>query len=209
MAHRTVAREAAHEEVVQGSRFIASVAEADSPTDAERHVEAARAAHPEATHHCWAYRIGTAQRFADDGEPGGTAGRPMLEVILKRRLDHVSAVVVRYFGGKKLGAGGLARAYSGSLAKALDAAGVRQVVDVARLTVRAPFASADVVLRSLDAFAKTHQPFSREAPEFDGRGMVLGVTLPVEAAAELRRALGEATRGSARVEPDDLAVRGG
>lgn len=200
MAHRTVAVAAEHEELVQGSRFIAYVAEVMDVAAAASHLATLRAAHPDATHHCWAYRVADAQRFSDDGEPGGTAGRPMLEVILKRDLDHVSAVVVRYFGGKKLGAGGLVRAYSGSLAKALDAAGTREVVDVVRLAVRAPFAATDVVLRLLDAAALECAPFVREAPEFDGDGLIVHVTLAVAAADELREELREATHGSASVE---------
>lgn len=185
---------------MQGSRFIAYVAEVMDVAAAASHLATLRAAHPDATHHCWAYRVADAQRFSDDGEPGGTAGRPMLEVILKRDLDHVSAVVVRYFGGKKLGAGGLVRAYSGSLAKALDAAGTREVVDVVRLAVRAPFAATDVVLRLLDAAALECAPFVREAPEFDGDGLIVHVTLAVAAADELREELREATHGSASVE---------
>lgn len=66
--------------------------------------------HPGASHHCWAFRFGEVQRFSDGGEPAGTAGRPMLEVLLKRGVDRTLAAVVRYFGGTKLGAGGLARA---------------------------------------------------------------------------------------------------
>ncbi|HRQ10355.1 MAG: YigZ family protein [Trueperaceae bacterium] len=202
MAHSTIARAAMHEEVVQGSRFIAYADVAGAVGAATDHLAAIRAEHPAATHHCWAYKIGTAQRFSDDGEPGGTAGRPMLEVILKRGLDHVSAVVVRYFGGKKLGAGGLVRAYSGSLAKALDLAGTHEVPDTLSVTVRAPFAYTDAVLRLLDSYSKTHAPFVREAPEFDGAGLVARVTLAVHDEGGLLRDLTELTQGTARLQAD-------
>jgi putative IMPACT (imprinted ancient) family translation regulator len=110
MAHRTLARRAEHEDVVKGSRFVALVAPLEGLEDAERVLAASRARHPHATHHAFAMRWGSMMRASDDGEPGGTAGRPMLEVLLKHELDHVAAVVARTFGGTKLGAGGLARA---------------------------------------------------------------------------------------------------
>lgn len=202
MAHRTVRAAASHEEVVSGSRFIGYVVEVDDVEAAAIHLAGVRAAHPAATHHCWAHRVGPAQRFSDDGEPGGTAGRPMLEVILKRDLDHVSAVVVRYFGGRKLGAGGLVRAYSGTLAKALDAAGVRDVVDVAGVTVRAPFAHTDTVLRLLADAAEKTAPFDLSAPTFDAGGLVVRLSVPEEALAVLSAALREATSGAASLEVD-------
>src|SRR5690606_31894770 len=85
-----------------------------------------RAEHPTATHHCYAYVIGadaSVQRCSDDGEPGGTAGPPMLRMLLRRDVRYAVAVVVRYFGGTKLGAGGLIRAYGGAVGAALDAVG--------------------------------------------------------------------------------------
>ena len=155
-----------------------------------------RAAHPDASHHVWAYRVGEAQRFSDDGEPGGTAGRPVLEVVLKRDLDFVAVVVVRYFGGRKLGAGGLARAYGAAAARALDAAGEQVVVDLARLRVTASFADADVVLRTLDAEADV----DRGEAGYDAAGLVLEVTLPETDVPELAERLREVTRGAASIE---------
>lgn len=201
MAHTTLDREATHEESVLGSRFIGYVVTVDSPAGASAHLAEIRAAHPSATHHCWAYRVGDVQRFSDDGEPGGTAGRPMLEVILKRDLDHVSAVVVRYYGGRKLGAGGLVRAYSGTLAKTLDRAGTREVVDVASFVVSAPFAYTDLLMRLLDEFSLRLSPFERSAPAFDENGPRVVVTLPAGAEDELTRALVEATNGAAELLP--------
>lgn len=202
MAHVTVASEASLEQNIQGSRFIAFVFEADSPETVLDRLASVRSDHPDATHHCWAFRVGSAQRFSDDGEPGGTAGRPMLEVVLKRGLDHVGGVVVRYYGGKKLGAGGLVRAYSGTLAKALDLAGVREVVDVARVRVRVPFAGTDVALRLLDELgrAEAFNPLVRGAPDFDESGMSVTVSVPASALAALEARLKEATNGAATVE---------
>lgn len=190
MAHLTVARAARHEEVIEGSRFLALVRQADDPEAAAALLAEARREHPDATHHCWAWRIGEQQRFSDDGEPGGTAGRPMLEVMLKRGLDGCAAVVVRYFGGRKLGAGGLVRAYGGAVARALDAAGVRRLTTYHRLRVRAPFASAASVLRELHG----------AVADFDERGLVTEVAVPATAVEGLRTRLAELTRGEAEVE---------
>lgn len=200
MAHRTVAKEVVHEELIEGSRFIAYVAPVASAEEAEAQLAEARREHPDATHHCWAYRLGEVQRFNDDGEPGGTAGRPMLEVMLKRDLNMLSAVVVRYFGGRKLGAGGLVRAYSGTVAKALDVAGVREVVDMSRATVRAPFPQVDAVLRLVDELVAEHPDSRRGEAEFDGEGLRLELLLPSDQVEEAERRLTETTRGSARLE---------
>jgi len=182
-----------------GSRFIATVAPIGDAAEALARLEAQRAAHPDASHHCWAYRVGSEQRFSDDGEPGGTAGRPMLEVLLKRDLDHVVAVVVRYFGGRKLGAGGLARAYGGAVARAVRAAGEREVASTVTLEVRVPFAFVDIVLRELDGAAGV----VRGDPAFDAEGALVSATVPQRGVAALQRLLAERTRGEARCESAD------
>ncbi len=186
----TVTRGVQHEDVVEGSRFIAWVEPVSSADEALTLVTRARTEHPDATHHCWAYRLGDEMRFSDDGEPGGTAGRPMLEVMLKRGLDGCAAVVTRYFGGKKLGAGGLVRAYGGAVARALDAAGVVRLVPYQRLRVRAPFASASAVLRELGAAESG----------FDAGGLVVEVPVPAAQVAGLVARLADITRGEASVE---------
>ncbi|PAU77835.1 YigZ family protein [Halovibrio salipaludis] len=113
------AREAEAETQVRKSRFIARAAPAASREEALALVERARLDHPEARHHCWAYVIGapgraTSAAMNDDGEPSGTAGRPILNVIEHKGIGDVAVVVIRYFGGVKLGAGGLVRAYAGA-----------------------------------------------------------------------------------------------
>ncbi|MGW0042653.1 IMPACT family protein [Rhodococcus sp. NPDC003348] len=112
---------------VRHSRFIAALRRVDSPAEAQDFLEDQRRLYPDARHHCWAYVTGNeqsdrAERSGDDGEPGGTAGVPMLQVLRARELVDVGGVVTRYFGGIKLGAGGLVRAYSGAVAAAVDAA---------------------------------------------------------------------------------------
>jgi uncharacterized YigZ family protein len=198
VGYRSLVRPAEHEDVVMGSRFLATVAPVADAAQAQALVAAQRAAHPDASHHCWAYRVGQEQRFSDDGEPGGTAGRPMLEVLLKRDLDHVTAVVVRYFGGRKLGAGGLARAYGGAVARAVQAAGERDVPTTVRISVRAPFAFVDSLLRELDALPGVH----REDPAFEPQGVRVALTVPEADADALRRRLAELTRGEAQIHID-------
>ncbi|MEJ2287406.1 MAG: IMPACT family protein [Deinococcales bacterium] len=194
MGYSTLRVRSEHEDVVMGSRFLATVAPVADVAEALALLASIREAHPDASHHCWAYRIGDEQRFSDDGEPGGTAGRPMLEVFLKRDLDHVAAVVVRYFGGRKLGAGGLVRAYGGAVARAVQVAGERTVVATHRLEVRAPFAHVDTVLRELDAFAGA----ARGDPAFEAGGVRVAVTVAEGRVAALEARLAEVTRGEAR-----------
>lgn len=167
--------------------------------EARRLLVRVKAEHPAATHHCWAYKFGETQRFSDDGEPGGTAGRPMLEVLLKRNLDMVAAVVVRYYGGKKLGAGGLVRAYSGAVSKALDQAGVREVVDMVALRLEAGFALVDAVLRTADELVALHPDSSKGEPRFGAEGLVLELTVPLSQAEEAATRLTEVTHGGVRI----------
>lgn len=117
---------------VKKSRFLC-VATHVADIDAAFSFFAAHA-QPDATHNCWAYRIGQSYRFNDDGEPGGTAGKPILQAIEGQGLDRVAVLVVRWFGGVKLGAGGLVRAYGGSVAECLRVAPRTTVV--ARRAVR-------------------------------------------------------------------------
>src|SRR5690606_31586495 len=124
---------------------------------------------------------------------GGSAGRPILEVLLKRELDRCAVVVVRYFGGKKLGVGGLVRAYGGAAAKALDAAGTLEVLDRERLEVRVPFADVDSVLRALGAMATGLET------RFEADGLVAVVEVLASERASLEVRLADLTRGSAAV----------
>ncbi|MFI6287884.1 YigZ family protein [Streptomyces sp. NPDC051018] len=124
--YRTVAREGVHETEIGRSRFICALAPAATEEEAQAFVARVRGEHPAATHNCFAYVIGadaSVQRASDDGEPGGTAGVPMLQMLMRRDIRYAVAVVTRYYGGVKLGAGGLIRAYGGVVGEALDALG--------------------------------------------------------------------------------------
>ncbi|MDM5200725.1 YigZ family protein [Fictibacillus enclensis] len=123
----TVKETGEHEIVIERSRFIAHIARAATEEEANDFIQSIKKRHHSANHNCSAYLIGEhdqIQKANDDGEPSGTAGVPMLEVLKKRRLKDVVVVVTRYFGGIKLGAGGLIRAYGKSVSEGLNAIGV-------------------------------------------------------------------------------------
>lgn len=191
MGYLTVAKTHERTEEVKGSSFIAFVTSVESIGEVEAHLQRIRTKYEAASHHCYAYKLGQAVKFSDDGEPGGTAGRPMLEVLQKRNLDYVLAVVTRYFGGTKLGAGGLVRAYSGSLAKVLDEAGVLEIRDRASLSFDIPFAMMDSVHR----FVESVDGMKRERLEYTVTGMKLSVSLFAEDEAIFKEQMTELTRG--------------
>ncbi|MEV7615100.1 YigZ family protein [Streptomyces sp. NPDC089799] len=122
----TVAHEGVHESEINRSRFICSLAPAATEEEAQQFIARIRREHPTASHNCFAYVIGadaSVQKASDDGEPGGTAGVPMLQMLTRRDIRYAVAVVTRYYGGVKLGAGGLIRAYGGVVGEALDTLG--------------------------------------------------------------------------------------
>jgi uncharacterized YigZ family protein len=126
-----------------------------------------------ATHNCWAYRIGQDYRFNDDGEPGGTAGRPILQAIDGQDIDRAVVVVTRWYGGVKLGAGGLVRAYGGTAAECLRRAARVPIVAMARLGLRCDFAELALLkarLRELDAEVQQEH--------FDADGVAIEIQLP-------------------------------
>lgn len=123
----TVKQAGEHEIIIQKSRFIAHFSRAETEEKAIAFIESIKKQHWQATHNCSAYLIGEhnlIQKANDDGEPSGTAGVPMLEVLKKRNLKDTAVVVTRYFGGIKLGAGGLIRAYGGAVSEGLNAVGI-------------------------------------------------------------------------------------
>ncbi len=126
-SYYTVKNEGENEIVLQKSRFIAHVKRTPTEEEAQEFIQAIKKRHASATHNCSAYLIGEQnliQKANDDGEPSGTAGVPMLEVLKKRNLKDTTVVVTRYFGGIKLGAGGLIRAYGQSVSEGLNATGI-------------------------------------------------------------------------------------
>lgn len=181
-----------HTQDIRKSRFLAQAAPVQTIEDAMAFLRAV--ADPAATHNCWAYRIGPDYRFNDDGEPGGTAGRPILQAIEGADVDRVMVVVTRWFGGIKLGAGGLVRAYGGTAAECLRLAERAPIVAMARLLVRCEF--ADLALLKARS-AGWHARITQES--FDARGATLELELPATLADEARARIGDLTRGQGEI----------
>lgn len=146
--YKTLSRPAEYSYEEKRSRFLARLWSVRCKEEGFEHFAQIKAQYSDARHHCWAYLIGDPEQalsagFNDDGEPGGTAGKPMLHVLTQRQAGDVFAVVVRYFGGIKLGAGGLARAYGAAVSGALDNADWVDVVPHQSLTIITDFATEE------------------------------------------------------------------
>ena len=148
---QTLAAPAHSELIIKKSRFIGCVQPMPDRASAQAHVDALWKEHPGAAHICWALLAGGQSAAVDDGEPGGTAGRPMLDVLRHQDLEGVLATVVRYFGGVKLGAGGLVRAYTDTVAQALLTATKVPLQRMTRLQCLVPYALEGLLRREIDA----------------------------------------------------------
>lgn len=147
---RTIASDFRKEIVIEKSRFICTLKKVSTEEEAQEFIKAMKKEYWDATHNCSAYVVdGLAQRSSDDGEPSGTAGIPMLEVLRKNELIGTAAVVTRYFGGIKLGAGGLVRAYSGSVAGAIKDCGLAERVLMSTFSFSVDTASVGKILNIL------------------------------------------------------------
>lgn len=144
-----------YELIIKKSRFIACVQPMPDRAGAQKVVASLRADHPGAAHVCWALLAGGQSAAVDDGEPSGTAGRPMLDVLRHQDLEGVLATVVRYFGGIKLGAGGLVRAYTDSVAQALLTAHKVAIVRQRHLACGAPYPLEGLIRRELELAGAT------------------------------------------------------
>ncbi|MDM9625910.1 YigZ family protein [Rhizobium sp. S152] len=177
------------EQIVKKSRFRAVAA----PISGEQDVRDLLATHsdPDANHNCWAWRIGQNYRFSDDGEPSGTAGKPILQAIDGQSLDNVIVVVTRWFGGVLLGTGGLIRAYGGTAAICLRAAGTVELVAMVDVVIRVGFSDLALVKARLAA-----APGVRVASEaFLDDGAELTLAIPEAISREVARSIADATSG--------------
>ena len=162
--YKTLLRAASDEFVVNKSRFIGHGCPCETEEAALAFLAEIRARHKDATHNCYAYIVGAnmgIMRYSDDGEPGGTAGMPIIEVMKARGVTNCAVVVTRYFGGILLGAGGLVRAYSQGAAAALNACGVGVMHPTARYLLEVPYP----MLGRLEFFLKT-EPVVVEEKQF-------------------------------------------
>jgi len=192
----TLAATAQLAQEVRKSRFLANAAHVATPDDALAF--AAAVGHADATHNCWAYRIGPQYRFSDDGEPAGTAGKPILQAVDGQGMDQVAVVVTRWFGGIKLGAGGLARAYGGCAAECLRTAARALLVETVDVEFELAFALLPLVQARLAGIDATSLD---EA--FGGDGVTVRVRLPSARVEALRVLLADLSRGRSQVRRID------
>jgi uncharacterized YigZ family protein len=174
---------------IKKSRFLARAAPVDGEQAAKDFI--AGRSDPEATHNCWAWRLGQAYRFNDDGEPGGTAGKPILQAIDGQALDNVAVLVTRWFGGILLGSGGLVRAYGGTAAACLRAAKKREIVALVEGRLACQF--GDLAL--LQARLRSHAGVRIVAEEFNATGADLLVEMPQATVDAVARMVADITSG--------------
>lgn len=163
---------------IKRSRFITTVTHADSRQAAKDFIADMRARYPDARHHCWAFIVGAPNDFngvdqSDDGEPKDTAGKPMLNVLQHSGLGHIAMVVSRYFGGIKLGAGGLVRAYSQSASQAVQALETREHLLRKAVTITLPYR----LLSKVEYYLQTENIPIVDKHFNNGVSLTLGVAL--------------------------------
>ena len=186
------------EEEIRRSRFITSLGRASSREEALSFVEAIRGDFPDATHNCWAFAAGAPGDTAcigqsDDGEPHGTAGKPMLNQLLFGKIGEIVAVTTRYFGGIKLGTGGLVRAYQGGVAQALELLPVKEKIIPVFLRVETDYARLNRIKRVLSDMDASI------AEELFAENVCLTVSLSEELAEACKQALMQVSDGTARI----------
>ena len=187
------------EKIIKKSRFIATVSHAPNEEDAKAFVAAMKNEFHDASHNCWAYVAGPPGDTArvgmnDDGEPHGTAGKPIFTVLLHSGIGEIVAVVTRYFGGTKLGTGGLVRAYSGSVKNTLAGLSVKEKRDVLSLTVIFEYSNITAVKQMIESF---HSEIIEENYEAD---VVFKIEIPRNNKESFIRAVTDLTGGEILVK---------
>ncbi|WP_297571922.1 YigZ family protein [uncultured Deefgea sp.] len=194
----TLANAVDAEIIIKKSRFIGYVIPVDHRAHALTLVADFKQQHPEARHVCWALLAGGESGMSDDGEPSGTAARPMMQVLQHKHLDGVLAVVIRYFGGVKLGAGGLTRAYTEAIARPLLAAEYIETVPMDVLQVALPFAEENKVRHYLQQHS-----IDIGSSDFTNTEVILSLTLPRHLRETTLNQLHQLCRGQTRLLESD------
>jgi len=181
-------------EEIRKSRFITLAAPISSPADAQAFIE--QSSDLDATHNCWAWKLGEQYRSSDDGEPGGTAGRPILAAIQAQECDQVAVLVIRWYGGIQLGTGGLARAYGGGANKCLQQAEKLPLIDRVPLLCSCTFSELALVkLRVAESAGLVLQE------TFTANGVDLQLALQAHQIEKLQQQLADLSRGRMRLQP--------
>lgn len=190
----TLATAVTAEIIIKKSRFIGHVIPVNNRANAMLLIDELRQQHPEARHICWALLAGGESGMSDDGEPSGTAGRPMMQVLQHKHLDNVLAVVIRYFGGIKLGAGGLTRAYTDAIASPLLAAQYVEQVRYALCQIALAFADENKVRHHLQ-----HYGGEILSLDYTTQEVILNLSIPATQLASTLEQIHQLCRGQSRL----------
>ena len=158
---KTIINDVTTEIDVKNSRFITKLIRINNSDTINTYLEQAKTEYPKATHYCYAFRTLNTQKSSDDGEPGGTAGLPMLNVLIKEDLVNVLAITIRYFGGIKLGAGGLVRAYTKSLTNTLENTETKELIEGYLIKIETDYENT----KQLDYILKDNNIINKEFNE--------------------------------------------
>ena len=200
---KTISREAESAVEIKRSRFIGRSFKCATAEEALAAVKRVREAGRDATHHCWAYRVGISgeqARYDNSGEPQGTAGPPILDVLKHHDLTNTLVVVTRYYGGTKLGAGGLVRAYSETAKKAIEASGVTELRLVREIRAPVPYA----LLAPLEAYL-AREGFEVASKDF-GELVVLLLRIPLNRESDFRAFYTGLVNGKLSLNGDTIPI---
>lgn len=201
--YKTIKREAVCEQIIEKSRFIAHIAPVESREEAENFINAIKKEHKSATHNVPVMVIGDKMQLqwaSDDGEPQGTSGFPILSMLVNENITNVAIVVTRYFGGIKLGTGGLVRAYTSSAKKALESAGTAEATEVVKATVEADYTYLSAIQKQESTGA-----FKIGNIEY-GEKIVLECLTEKENLANMIERIAEATYGRGKILSESFEI---
>lgn len=193
----TISRIETFAQEIKKSRFLAIAAPVANEVAAKEFL--AQHSDPTATHNCWAWRMGQNYRFSDDGEPSGTAGKPILQAVDGQQLDNIVVLVTRWFGGILLGSGGLIRAYGGTAALCLRQAEKSEVIPMVGFSFDCDFSGHALLkarLTSVDNLVISQE-------DFTASGVVMQGAMPIAARDDLSQLVMDITRGKSIIRFDD------
>ncbi len=201
-SYRTITKEAKSEQIIEKSRFIAHAKPVSTKEEAEEYIAKVRKEYKDATHNVPAMVIGDTMQVqwgSDDGEPQGTSGAPIVQMLVNEGVTNIVIIVTRYFGGIKLGTGGLVRAYTSSAKLALEAAGISQVKEMLKLKY-----SADYCFLSALQKSQSQGTYTIENVEY-GESVVLTIILEKENEDKVMQNLANITSGKGQVVSKEIA----
>jgi len=199
----SIKAEVKEETIIKHSRFISFAKPVFDKKSAEDYLKAVKTAHPDANHHCFAYIIGEdalLQKAEDDGEPSKTAGMPILETLKKNSMTNIIVIVVRYFGGIKLGAGGLIRAYGKGASLALEKATKTMPKPLMKIRITVPFDLIGTIEHELEGLVDTVERSYDASAHFT-------VTLEENVVKDLKESLREKTSAKAQIETVESFIK--